>query len=207
MLLTTRSISPENGLQRTLLELLPLPRAFSCVFLSRLERPLYLKINAGRGTCVRTSAGFCLPHSWNAPMARRVGGHILQPYCNRGGTGRYTTDIHHCVRVGFLAQLKEMAGYSGTHRNTRAPFLQGGGRWFEPSIAHSRSTCKQRYLAGTEIRPGSASRPFCCGLKSTTGKFLCSRKPTSLTPSSLLARTMYFVVAARGIHFTPTLVR
>jgi hypothetical protein len=164
MLSTTRRMAPENGLRRILLGLLPLSRAFSSVSLGRLERPLYLKINAGRGTSVRTSVGFCLPHSWNAPMARRAGGHILQPYCNRGGTGRYTTDIHHCARVGFVAQLKEMAGYSGTHRNARAPFLQGGGRWFEPSIAHFEKVliCRKNlgYEKGPDENPALSDTTF-----------------------------------------------
>ena len=40
---TTRSMSLENGLYRALLELLPLSKAFNCMALGRIERPLSQK--------------------------------------------------------------------------------------------------------------------------------------------------------------------
>jgi hypothetical protein len=53
------------------------------------------------------------------------------------------------------------------------PNLQGGGRWFEPSIAHYKTTAKQRFLwvrnDGRKVYPGpfTATRLERAGIQGT----------------------------------------
>jgi hypothetical protein len=47
------------------------------------------------------------------------------------------------------------------------PPLQGGGRWFEPSIAHLEITWKLGYFERAERRPGYAPLPSCCNRAAT----------------------------------------
>src|SRR5829696_10558630 len=66
--------------------------------------------------------------------------------------------------------------------------LQGGGRWFEPSIAHLETSCKQRYFVGTERGPGVAAWPF-----------YCNRTATRAEPNSRSGSQRRFHRVSRGI--------
>jgi hypothetical protein len=81
-------------------------------------------------------------------------------------------------------------GFATICNSQQHPFppLQGGGRWFEPSIVHLESTWKQGYFANMERGPGVAAWPF-----------YCNRTATRAEPNSRSGSQRCFHCVSRGI--------
>jgi hypothetical protein len=88
-----------------------------------------------------------------------------QSYCNRTATGLVqfgTRQTQQMIDVGKNAA--KQPNYRTCQYGMKWGMwnLQGGGRWFEPSIAHLEKSCKKQYFADKERGRGYASWPSYC---------------------------------------------
>jgi hypothetical protein len=91
-------------------------------------------------------------------------------YCNRTATGLVqasTQRTQQLLDVGKNAAKRLNFRTCQYGMKWRMRNLQGGGRWFEPSIAHLEKSCKGWHFAGKKKGPENASRPFYCNRTAT----------------------------------------